>query len=216
MRFDLPETAEISEAPRFNIAPSSEVLAVRNAVVGEEPADPPVRETGRLRWGLVPGFADPQDFDRLLINARSETVAIKPVFRDAFENGRCLVIGDGFYEWKKTDVGKKPHFFSLPGREPFAFAAISASARMSDGGVLHSCALLTCEPSEVVAQVHRRMPVILSPEDESAWLDQGSPQEDLLDLCAPLPGLEVREVSEAVNSSRNEGPDLLEGPMNLF
>ena len=214
MRFDLPEETEFNERPRFNIAPTSEVLAVRE--VNEESSAKGIREAGSLRWGLIPAFADPDDFDRLLINARSETVASKPFFADAFRTGRCLIVADGFYEWKKTGTGKKPFFFSLPGRELFAFAGISAAASRADGELVHSCSLLTCEPSEVVAEVHKRMPVILEPDAEEIWLHPDTPEADLLDLFRPLSGLEAREVSESVNSSRNEGPELLEGPMNLF
>lgn len=214
MRFDLPEGAPLPDRPRFNIAPTTEVLAVREVIGEAGPSGK--REAGLLRWGLIPAFARPEDFDRLLINARSETVASKPIFSEAFRNGRCLVVADGFYEWKKTDVGKKPFFFSLPGRELFAFAGISAAATRADGEEIHSCALLTCEPSEVVAEVHKRMPVILEPADESVWLDPETPEDALLELFRPLSGLEAREVSESVNSSRNEGPELLDGPMNLF
>jgi len=213
-RFGLSEGTRIDQRPRFNIAPTSEVLAVRRTPEAEAGSE--VREAGLLRWGLVPSFADPGTFDRLLINARSETVAEKPVFREAFSHGRCLILADGFYEWQKTDTGKRPHFFCLPERKLFAFAGISALARGKDGGTLHSCSLLTCEPSEEVAPIHKRMPVILDPDSEELWLAPETPEDELLGLLAPLDGLEVRQVSEAVNSSRNEGPELLEPPMNLF
>jgi putative SOS response-associated peptidase YedK len=214
MRFELPGDSVIDQPARFNIAPTSEVLAVRR-VPGAADEDP-VRESGLLRWGLVPSFADPATFDRLLINARSETVASKPVFRDAFENGRCLIPADGFYEWQKTETGKRPHFFSLPKRELFAFAGISSRAESGDGRALNSCSLLTCEPSAEVAPVHKRMPVVLAREDETRWLSPDASAEELQEMMQPFPGLEVREVSESVNSSRNEGPDLLEPPLNLF
>ncbi len=214
MRFELPGDSVIDQPARFNIAPTSEVLAVRR--VPGDSDEVPVRESGLLRWGLVPSFADPATFDRLLINARSETVASKPVFREAFESGRCLIPADGFYEWQKTETGKRPHFFSLPGRDLFAFAGISSLAESRDGSILASCSLLTCEPSAEVAPVHKRMPVILAKEDEARWLSPDAPVEELLEMMRPLPGLEVREVSESVNSSRNEGPELLEPPMNLF
>lgn len=214
LRFDVPPETVPSLPPRFNIAPTSEVLAVRRTP--DYPSDGPTRETGMLRWGLIPSFADPDGFDRLLINARSETVATKPVFRDSFSHERCLIPADGFYEWQRTDTGKRPHFFSLPDRALFAFAGISARCEGDGGAVVNSCALLTCEPSPEVAPVHKRMPVILEPDDEARWLDPEAPPEELLQLLRPLRGLEVREVSEAVNSSRNEGPELLDEPMNLF
>lgn len=214
LRFDLQAEAIPAQSPRFNIAPSTEVLAVRR--VPDSPNEDPKREPGLLRWGLIPSFADPASFDRLLINARSETVATKPVFRDSFAHERCLIPADGFYEWQRTDTGKRPHLFSLPDRALFAFAGISARSEGGEGAVVNSCALLTCEPSAEVAPIHKRMPVILRPEDEEMWLDPEAPLEEVHGLMAPLPGLEVRAVSEAVNSSRNEGPELLDGPMNLF
>jgi putative SOS response-associated peptidase YedK len=214
VRFELPGDSVIDQPARFNIAPTSEVLAVRR--VPRDAGEVSARESGLLRWGLVPSFADPATFDRLLINARSETVASKPVFREAFESGRCLIPADGFYEWQKTETGKRPHYFSLPGRDLFAFAGISSRAQSGDGSILTSCSLLTCEPSAEVAPVHKRMPVILAREDEARWLSPDVPVEELLEMMRPFPGLAVREVSESVNSSRNEGPELLEPPMNLF
>ena len=214
LRFDLQAEAIPQQRPRFNISPTSEILAVRRAP--DASGKTPMREPGLLRWGLIPAFADPESFDRLLINARSETVATKPVFRDSFAHERCLIPADGFYEWQRTDTGKRPHFFSLPDRALFAFAGISARSEGGGGVVVNSCALLTCEPSPQVAPIHKRMPVILQPEGEDAWLDPTSPLDEVIGLMGPLPGLEVRAVSEAVNPSRNEGPELLEGPMNLF
>jgi len=158
-RFGLKEEARIDQPPRFNVAPTDLVTAIR--VRGGE------REPGRLRWGLVPAHADPDRFERLLINARSETVAEAPAFRDAFEHGRCLVIADGFYEWRATETGKQPIWITRPGRELFAFAGISAESRRNDGSALHSCAILTCAPSALVEPIHDRMPVILEPESEA-------------------------------------------------
>ena len=217
LRFDLPADAEIHEEPRFNISPTTEVLAVRaqplDAAAGGSEG---VREVGRLRWGLVPHFADPDDFDRLLINARSETVAEKPSFRSSFAGRRCLVLADGFYEWKRDETGKHPYFFSRPGREPFAFAAIWDRAERSSGEPLFSCSLITCEASSVVEPVHDRMPVILDgPEGEAEWLAHEADPDALTALMRPTRDLEAREVDEAVNSSRVEGPQLLEPPLRL-
>jgi putative SOS response-associated peptidase YedK len=209
-RFDLSESAEIDERPRFNIAPTDPVLAVRRTKEG-------AREPGRLRWGLIPHFADPDDFPRLLINARVETIAETSAFRDAFQGGyRCLIVADGFYEWRATEAGKRPLWISRPDRSPFAFAGLWARAKREDGSELHSCAIVTCAPSEVVAPIHDRMPVILEREAEERWLEPDAEHPELLSLLAPTEDLITTEVSEAVNDVRQDGPHLLEPPLQLF
>ena len=174
------------------------------------------REPGILRWGLIPDHTNPDTFDRLLINARAETVAEAPAFRDAFETQRCLILADGFYEWRAEETGKKPVWITRPDREPFAFASLWAAARRSDGSSIHSCAIVTCEPGEVVAPIHDRMPVILDQQAEAAWLDPDAGQAELQDLLVPTDELEVTEVSDAVNDVRQEGPALIEPPLRLF
>jgi putative SOS response-associated peptidase YedK len=209
-RFGLAETAQIEEEPRFNVAPTDPVLAVRLNKEGE-------REPGKLRWGLVPHYADPDDFARLLINARAETVDEAPAFRDAFQGGfRCLVVADGFYEWKATETGKQPTWLARPDREPFAFAGLWARAKRQDGTAVHSCAIVTCPPSELVAPVHDRMPVILRREDEAGWLDRETDPGELTAMLRPNNELELTEVCDAVNDVHEDGPHLLEAPMKLF
>jgi putative SOS response-associated peptidase YedK len=208
-RFGLLESAEIAQAPRYNVAPTDSVLAVRLNGEGQ-------REPGILRWGLIPHFADPDSFDRLLINARTETVAEASAFRDAFRTHRCLIVADGFYEWRADQTGKKPVWITRPAREPFAFAGLWAEARRRDGSSIHSCTIVTCEPSELVAPIHDRMPVILEPADEADWLDPGTGEHRLRQLLAPTDDLTVTEVSDAVNDVRQDGPALIEPPLRLF
>jgi putative SOS response-associated peptidase YedK len=208
-RFDLSESVEIDQPPRYNVAPTDPVLAVR---LGREG----VREPGRLRWGLIPDYADPDAFDRLLINARAETVAEAPAFRDGFLTHRCLIVADGFYEWRETETGKKPVWITRPEREPFAFAGLWAAANRGDGSSVHSCAIVTCPPGEVVAPIHDRMPVILTADSESAWLDPGMGERELQVLLQPTDELRVTEVSDAVNDVRQDGPALIEPPLRLF
>jgi len=208
-RFGLTEAAEIERRPRYNVAPTDPVLAIRLNGDG-------IREPGVLRWGLIPHYADPETFDRLLINARAETVAEAPAFRDAFETHRCLIVADGFYEWRAEETGKKPVWITRPDRATFAFAGLWAAARQADGSFVHSCAIVTCAPGEVVAPIHDRMPVILEQEAEAPWLDPGSRADRLLDLLAPTDDLDVAEVSDAVNDARQEGPALIEPPLRLF
>jgi putative SOS response-associated peptidase YedK len=208
-RFGLPESAQIEQEPRYNVAPTDPVLAVRLNGQAE-------REPGILRWGLVPHFADPDAFDRLLINARAETVAEAPAFRDAFETHRCLILADGFYEWRAEETGKKPVWITRPSREPFAFAGLWAAAPRRDNSELHSCAIVTCEPGEVIAPIHDRMPVILGREAEAGWLEPDAAPDELLALLLPTDDLAVTEVSDAVNDVRQDGPALIEPPLRLF
>jgi putative SOS response-associated peptidase YedK len=208
-RFGLEESVAIDQPPRYNVAPTDPVLAIRLDRDGR-------RDAGRLRWGLIPHYADPESFDRLLINARAETVADAPAFRDAFAAYRCLIVADGFYEWRGTDTGKRPVWITRPERELFAFAGVWARARRGDGSALHSCAIVTCRPGEVVVPIHDRMPVILTREAEAAWLDPDTGQADLLSFLAPTDDLLVTEVSDAVNDVRQDGPSLIEPPLRLF
>jgi putative SOS response-associated peptidase YedK len=210
-RFELPESVEIDEPPRFNIAPTDAVLAIRRGAEGE-------REPGRLRWGLVPGEWAEQRNGRPLINARAETLAEQPAFREAFERRRCLVPADGFYEWRAEETGKRPVWISRADRDLFAFAGIWAELERPGADPLHSCAIITCEPNAEVRPIHDRMPVILAREAEDAWLDPDGRPADLHSMLRALPDgeLEVREVSDAVNDVRQDGPHLLEPPLRLF
>jgi putative SOS response-associated peptidase YedK/very-short-patch-repair endonuclease len=208
-RFGLTESAEIDQPPRYNVAPTDPVLAIR---LDEEHRPEP----GVMRWGLIPHYADPDSFDRLLINARAETVAEAPAFRDAFLTHRCLIVADGFYEWREEETGKQPVWITRPERDPFAFAGLWAEARRPDGSSVHSCAIVTCGPGEVVAPIHDRMPVILDREVESAWLHPEGGREELQGLLVPTDELEVTEVSDAVNDVRQDGPALIEPPLRLF
>jgi len=210
LRFDLSESVEIDQEPRFNVAPTDAVLAIRRSRDGE-------RQPGMLRWGLIPHYADPDSFDRLLINARKETIAETPAFRDAFGGGfRCLIVADGFYEWRATETGKKPTWVTRPDRAPFAFAGLWARAKRGDGSELHSCSIVTCEPSELIAPIHDRMPVILDRDAEERWLAPDVPEAELLELLRPTDDLVAAEVSEAVNDVRQDGPHLVEPPLQLF
>lgn len=208
-RFGLTESAEIEQEPRYNVAPTDPVLAIR---LNEDAQ----REPGVLRWGLIPHYADPESFDRLLINARAETVAEAPAFRDAFQTHRCLIVADGFYEWRAEETGKKPVWITRPDRDPFAFAGLWAAAKRGDRSSIHSCAIVTCEPGRVVAPIHDRMPVILDQEAEEGWLDPEARPGELQALFVPTDDLVVTEVSDAVNDVRQDGPVLIEAPLRLF
>jgi len=205
-RFDILESAEVAEQPRFNIAPTDPVLAVRRLDEG-------VRDLGRLRWGLVPGRWAEKKGGRPLINARAETLETQPAFAESFRLRRCLIPADGFYEWLTDERGKRPLWFSRPDRAPFAFAGIWAELpqRGSDE-VLHSCAIVTCPPNELMRPVHDRMPVILAVDAEDAWLDPERPADELREFLVPAAEDELVgiEVPDLVNDVRKDGPALIE------
>jgi putative SOS response-associated peptidase YedK len=205
-RFGLDESAKLTEEPRYNIAPTDPVLAIRRAKAGR-------REAGRLRWGLVPGRWAERRSGPPLINARAETLRSQPAFAESFRERRCLIPADGFYEWLDDERGKTPVWVSRPDDELFAFAGVWAALPARDGsGDLHSCAIVTCEPNELIRPIHDRMPVVLSADGEAPWLDPDLGEDDLISLLVPAPGdlLAVREVGDAVNDVRDDGPHLIE------
>ena len=203
-RFDILESSEIAEKPRYNIAPTDPVLAVRRREDG-------AREAGRLRWGLVPGRW--AESGRPLINARAETVGSQPAFAESFRERRCLLPADGFYEWLTDDQGKRPLWFSRGDGDLFAFAGVWAQLEQKGSDeVLTSCALITTRPNGRMRPIHDRMPVVLDPAVESAWLDPEADPEELMALLEPPPDdlLVAREVPDLVNDVRRDGPELIE------
>jgi putative SOS response-associated peptidase YedK len=204
-RFDLDESVQLEEAPRYNIAPTDPVLAIRRHEDGK-------REPGRLRWGLLPGRWAERSGPPL-INARAETIRRQPAFAESFRQRRCLIPADGFYEWARGESGKAPVWISRPDHELFAFAGVWAALRAPDGSAqVHSCAIVTCEPNGLIRPIHNRMPVVLAPEHEARWLAPDVSEEEALSLLVPArEGLLVaREVVDAVNDVREDGPRLLE------
>ncbi|HYX77867.1 MAG TPA: SOS response-associated peptidase [Solirubrobacterales bacterium] len=205
-RFGLDESAKLEEGARYNIAPTDPVLAVRRARDGR-------REAGRLRWGLVPGRWAERRSGGPLINARVETLRQQGAFAESFRERRCLIPADGFYEWRKDEAGSTPLWISRSDSDLFAFAGIWAALPARDGSAeLHSCAIVTCEPNELIRPLHDRMPVVLMPELEARWLDPEASEEDLLSVLVSAPDglLVAREVGDAVNDVRDDGPHLLE------
>ena len=191
--------ADISR-PRYNIAPMQQVPVVTGR--GEE------RTLRDCQWGLVPGWARDPSVGNRMINARIETVAVKPAYRTAFLHGRCLIPADGFYEWQKTRAGKKPIRIHALDNEPFAFAGLY-SAWSGDGStqVLLSCVILTREADDFMAQVHNRMPVILPEALWEAWTDPSGTAETILQRVVAEPfgrKLVMTRVSDLVNSPAND------------
>lgn len=205
-RFDILESVEGEDSPRFNIAPTDPVLAVRET-------EPGARELGRLRWGLVPGRWAERKGGRPLINARAETLASQPAFAESFRRRRCLICADGFYEWLTDEQGKRPVWFSRPDLDLFAFAGVWAELPVADTDrVVHSCAIVTCDANAMMRPIHDRMPVILDRDLEAAWLDASAGEDELLALLKRPPDdlLTARVVSDLVNNVREDGPRLIE------
>lgn len=204
-QFDLPEVPWFE--PRYNIAPTQPVVAVR--APGGTGAG---REAALLRWGLIPSWAEDPAIGNRLINARAESIATKPAFRSAFKQRRCLVLADGFYEWAKTTDTKQPHYIRMRDGRPFAFAGLWE--RWSRGAEpIESCTLITTTPNDVLCSIHDRMPVILEPADYDRWLDRSHTNaEELMALLQPYApeAMECYPVSLLVNNPRHEEPGCIE------
>jgi putative SOS response-associated peptidase YedK len=192
-------------APRYNVAPTQPVLAIPND--GENTAD-------FFVWGLIPMWAKDPTIGSRLINARGETLAEKPTFRGSLKYKRCLILADGFYEWKSAGASKTktPYFIHMKDRKPFAFAGLWDSWNSPDGSLVKTCTIITTEPNELVSIIHNRMPVILHPRDYAKWLDT-SPQtpDSLKPLIKPFPAEEMTAypVSTLVNKPGNDTPELV-------
>ena len=186
--------------PRYNIAPSQPVAVVR--------AEGAERRLQMLRWGLIPWWAKDASVGNRLINARAETVATKPAYREPFEQRRCLIPADGFYEWQPLGNGRKqPFHVDLLTGEPFAFAGLWDRWRdPSNGAIAESCALITIEANALVAPIHGRMPVMLSPSSFAAWLEPTAETESLQELLRPIAAERLRAtpVSVLVNRPGND------------
>jgi len=192
-------------AARYNVAPTQ----VAPVVVAGPDGSRTLRE---MRWGLVPYWAKDMEIGNRMINARSETAADKPAFRDSFQRRRCLVAADGFYEWQKVPGGKQPFLLRAEGGAPIGFAGLWDRWHGPRGRVVESFAVLTTRPNSVAAPIHDRMPVILSPEGRSLWLDRNGQPEALADLLVPSPAseLEAIPVSDYVNSPAHDSLECMQ------
>ena len=204
--FQLPKAPDL--APRYNIAPSQSVAAIRSVKESN------LREWCMLRWGLIPFWAKDAKIGYRTINAKSETVADKPAFRAAFKHRRCLIPADGFYEWRrhKGRKQKQPYFIRLKEERIFAFAGLWEHWKAADGEVIESCTILTTEPNKLIGELHDRMPVILAEKDWPKWLgEQPTSEQDLLALLRPCrdEDLKIWPVDKMVGNVKNNGPQLV-------
>jgi putative SOS response-associated peptidase YedK len=196
---------------RFNIAPTDPVLTVRFNPKAKE------RTLDALRWGLVPQWAKDLKIGSRMINARAETVATQPAFRDAFRERRCIIPASGFYEWQKIGVTKQPYAIVPEGDPLFAFAALWENWRVraaaDSAEWIRTCTIITGEPNELVAPIHNRMPVILPSEAWGTWLgEEPASAAELQALLKPFPAgcMRAYPVSTKVNSVKNDEPSLIE------
>lgn len=188
--------------PRYNIAPTQFIASIRH----DEDAQ---SELVMLRWGLVPFWAKDPAIGNRMINARAETVAEKPSFRNAYRKRRCLILADGFYEWRKEGDKKTPYLISLADGAPFAFAGLWEHWQSKETEeVIQSAAIITTAANDLLSQIHHRMPVVLQPDNATRWL--GGDMELLTEVSANSPDFRAWPVSREVNNARNENDGLIE------
>jgi putative SOS response-associated peptidase YedK len=188
-------------SPRYNIAPTQPIPVIR-----QNPKEP-VRELSLMRWGLVPSWAKDASGAASTINARSETAATKPAFRDPLKFRRCLIPADGFYEWKRTGTGKQPYCFEVNGGELFSFAGLWDGWKNAEGQWIKTCSILTTTPNAVTSAIHDRMPVILHPDSYDVWLDPGMQNVAAIsELLKPYDAKSMRcfPVSTRINHVAND------------
>lgn len=195
-------SASLEVQPRYNIAPTQFIAAIRNDDSGE-------RELTMLRWGLVPFWAKDPSIGNRMINARAETVAEKPSFRTAYRKRRCLVLADGFYEWHTEAGVKVPYFISLANEQPCAFAGLweNWQSKESDESI-QSTTVITTAANDFMLPLHHRMPVVLEPESAERWM-QGD-DEIVASATENAPAFRAWPVDRRVNNARNESEDLIE------
>ena len=198
------ENGELPRQSLFNIAPTQGVLTVTNGSS--------LNRAQSMKWGLIPSWAKDSSPGNRMINARAETIETKPMFRQAFDRRRCLVLADGFYEWMKIGKSRIPMRVILKSGEPFAFAGLWDTWKSPEGAQVHSCTIITTTPNAVMEPIHNRMPVILPREAEGLWLDTGESKTSALRaLLVPYSAadMEAYQVSTLVNSPGNDTPDVI-------
>ena len=190
--------------PRYNIAPTYDVLACRTMPAG--------RELALLHWGLIPAWAEDKKIGYRTINARAETVAVKPAYRTAFRRRRCLIAADGFYEWRPGKPKKQPYYIRMRDGKPFAFAGLWERWEPEGAEPVDSCTIIVTTANELISQIHDRMPVILAPQDYDLWLDpEVDDPEKVMPLLKSYPEKEMEfyPVGLGVNSPKHDGEGLI-------
>lgn len=200
--FDAAPANDLPPVPRYNVCPTQPVAAV----VSRDGR----RHVGPMRWGFIPRWYKTPTDGPLLFNARGETIAEKPAFRDAARQRRCLIPASGFFEWTKEGETRLPWYITRANDAPMVFAGVWQVWHGSEGARIASCAIVTTAAKGPMADLHDRVPVILNPDDWPLWL--GEAGHGAATLMQPLPddALSMRRVAPVVNSNRAEGPELIE------
>jgi putative SOS response-associated peptidase YedK len=193
-------------APRYNIAPTQDVPVITSAAP---------HHILLMRWGLIPSWAKDESIGNKLINARAETLPEKPSFKTSFKHRRCLILANGFYEWRQDTKPKQPMYISLKSGEPFALAGlwdVWKNPLVPEAAPLRTCTIITTEPNDFVAPMHHRMAVILAPHEEALWLNEQASEQELMSLLRPYPSEELtaRPVSSKVNNVGFDHASLLD------
>ena len=171
--------------PGGNISPGQQISAVIR--------DGDVNKLVDFRWGLIPSWAKDPSIGNKMFNARAETIAEKPSFREAFKKRRCLIIADGFYEWQKMAKGKKPFHFSLRSAGPFGFAGLYETWMSPENKPVKTCTIITTDANDLLKPIHDRMPVIVPKDKEALWMDPGmSDPRELAAILKPYPAGEMK------------------------
>ena len=183
--FHIGEVAAEYKPGGGNISPGQQISAVIR--------DEDVNKLGDFRWGLIPSWAKDPSIGNKMFNARAETVAEKPSFREAFKRCRCLIIADGFYEWQKSEKGKKPLHFSLRSAGPFGFAGLYETWISPENKPVKTCTIITTNANDLLKPIHDRMPVIVPKDKETLWMDPGPPDpRELAAILKPYPAEEMK------------------------
>jgi putative SOS response-associated peptidase YedK len=224
VEFDALDATE-SDAPGadYNVAPTKPVLAIVARHPRDEQGRPDPSSVERtirvMRWGLVPTWSQDRNVGVKMINARSETAAVKPAYRDSMARRRCILPADGWFEWRREAGAKEPYYVTNPDDSSLAMAGLWTAWRdpkEPSSPWLITCAVLTTDAFGPLAEIHERMPLVLPRESFERWLAPDLGSDDVAELLKPsaeiVSRFELRPVSTAVNSIRNNGPSLLAPP----
>lgn len=197
--YDITELKSKFELPRYNIAPTQDVITIIN--------DGSKNRVGLLKWGLIPPFAKDEKIGASMINAKSETLMERPSFRSSFQTKRCVILADSFYEWKREENKKTPMRIGLNTNQIFPMAGLWSTFTRSDGSKIHSTTIITTHANELMSEIHHRMPVILDDQEVATWLNPKN--QDLNMLSKMLKPYESKDmysykVSPIVNNARND------------
>jgi putative SOS response-associated peptidase YedK len=186
----------------YNIAPKQPVVVVM---------EDGKRKLVSMRWGLIPPWSNDPNIGYKMINARAETILGKASFKNAFKHRRCLIVADGFYEWREENARKVPVYIFLKDKGPFGMAGIYETWKPATGEAIKTCSIITTEANEFMKPIHHRMPVIVRREDEDAWLNPQTDEKSLLQILKPLDAslMDCHDVSPAVNSPTHDAKDLI-------